>query len=85
MQATLAATHASLRSLQRRLSTTVSGSIPAALFQVAVELSVPSVGLNPSPATIQATIDTTAQKASSCMEIWLLPSVQLFDIHHVWI
>lgn len=58
----LAATTGSLTALQQRVSGPVSDGVPAPLFRVAVELSVPSVGLNPSSAAIQATIDTAAKQ-----------------------
>ena len=60
LQALLRATKGSLTALQER----VSGLVPAPLFRVAVELSVPSVGLNPSSAAIQATIDTAAKQVT---------------------
>lgn len=61
-QAVLAATGASLNMLQQRASAPVCDGVPVPLFQVDVELSVPSVGLSPSPETIQAAIDTAAKQ-----------------------
>ena len=41
-------------------------------MQVAVELSVPSVGLTPSLQTLQAAVDTSVQKVP-CLPAFLTP------------
>ena len=57
MQAVLTATKSSLGALQWRL---VSAGVP--LFHVAVQLTVPSVGLEPSLQGLQSDLDSTAKQ-----------------------
>ena len=68
-QAILAATTASFKALGSRLRGGAAGADGAGVpfFEVAVELVVPSVGLNPSMATIQAAINASAEQvATAC-------------------
>lgn len=63
LQAILAATTASFKALGSRLRGGAAGAdgVGVPFFEVAVELVVPSVGLNPSMTTIQAAINASAE------------------------
>lgn len=69
MQAISAATKASFKALGSRLRGGAAGAEGSGIpfFEAAVELVVPSVGLNPSMATIQAAINASAEQVGGGM------------------